>query len=151
MTSPELEPHLLETEVIQQRGRVRRPLLLASRPKNLGAWGEWVALRYVRRAGWDVLARNWKGGRGELDLVAYDGPFLAVVEIKTRRIPSMLPPEDQVTRAKERKLDDLVMDFVLRYELTAYPVRIDVITVETPDMAAYTLRHYKGWNAYRVG
>ncbi len=150
MVLPDIEPHLLETELLEETGRVRRPLLRLRKSRELGAWGEWVALRYLRRSGWDVLARNWKGTRGELDLVAYDGPFLVIVEIKTRRIPSPLPPEDQVTRAKERKLDELAMEFVLRHELSGYPVRMDIISIETGDMRGYSLRHHKGWNAYQM-
>ena len=125
---------------------------------SLGAWGEWVALSYLRRLGWDIVARNWKSGKGELDLVAYDpvtclagsgahgqAPFLVFVEVKTKIAPSALPPEDQIGRRKEEMLNRLIDDFCVRYELFDCPVRLDVIAIETEDKRRYHLRHYLGW------
>jgi putative endonuclease len=43
-----------------------------------------VAADYARR-GYDVVARRWRGSRGELDLVARNGDGLIVVEIKQAR------------------------------------------------------------------
>ena len=60
-------------------------------PPELGRWGEWIALKYLRKLGWDIVARNWRGFQGEVDLIAYDGPFLVFVEVKTRRGPPPCP------------------------------------------------------------
>lgn len=110
--------------------------------KKLGEWGEWIALRHVRRLGWDVVARNWRGRRGEVDLIAYDDPFLVFVEVKTRRLPAAIPPEDEVDAAKERRLEALAMEFAYRYQVTDVPVRLDVIAIETTNLKAFNLRHY---------
>ena len=40
--------------------------------------------RWLTRRGWRVVARNWRGGGGELDIVAVRGIVLAVVEVKAR-------------------------------------------------------------------
>ncbi len=126
-------------------GRIDRMLARIFRP-SLGAWGEWIALRYLRRQGWDIVARNWKGKRGELDLVAYDDEFLVFVEVKTKLLPSPLPPEDQITRKKEMMLDLLISEFTMRYEIFDCPARLDVIAIETEDMVRYQLRHYVAWD-----
>ncbi len=34
--------------------------------------------------GWSVLSRNWRGGGGEIDLVAFRGDELRFVEVKAR-------------------------------------------------------------------
>jgi putative endonuclease len=112
----------------------------------LGTWGEWIALRYLRRLGWDIVARNWKGRRGELDLVAYDNEFLVFVEVKTKQLPSPLPPEDQVTKRKETVLDLLISEFTMRYEVFDCPTRLDLIAIETEDRVTYHLRHYVAWD-----
>ena len=112
-------------------------------PTELGRWGEWIALKHLRKLGWDIVARNWKGFQGEVDLIAYDGPFLVFVEVKTRRGPTSLPGEESVDWKKEGKLDELAFDFLLRHELSETPVRIDVIAVETPDLNRFILRHYR--------
>ena len=49
-----------------------------------GARGEQAACRYLENKGWSILARNWRVGRDELDIVARDGDVLVVVEVKTR-------------------------------------------------------------------
>ncbi len=105
--------------------------------------GEWIALKHLRQLGWDIIARNWKGSQGEVDLIAYDGPSLVFVEVKTRHSPTSWPPEESVDWKKEKKLDELAFDFLLRHELAETPVRIDVIAVETADLREFVLRHYK--------
>ncbi len=112
-------------------------------PPELGRWGEWIALKHLRKLGWDIVARNWKGFQGEVDLIAYDGPFLVFVEVKTRRGPTSLPGEESVDWKKEGKLDELAFDFLLRHEISETPVRIDVIAIETTDLSRFVLRHYR--------
>ncbi|MFD2772486.1 YraN family protein [Cellulomonas phragmiteti] len=51
----------------------------------VGRYGEDVAAAFVARAGWTVLARNWRCPEGELDIVALDGDEVVAVEVKTRR------------------------------------------------------------------
>lgn len=111
--------------------------------RELGEWGEWVVLKYLRRKGWDIVARNWRGRRGEVDLIAYEGPVLVFVEVKTRRLPSALPPEANVDRQKERRLENLALEFLTRYEITGIPVRFDVVAVETADLKSCEVRHYR--------
>lgn len=111
--------------------------------RELGRWGEWVALRHVRKLGWDVVARNWRGYRGEVDLIAYDGPVLVFLEVKTRHVPAPIHPEAQVDARKEKRLDELAMEFLTRYEITDVPVRFDVIAIETKDQKDFELRHYR--------
>ena len=118
-------------------------LRLQIAPRELGGWGEWVALKHLRKLGWDIIARNWKGSQGEVDLIAYDGPSLVFLEVKTRRSPTSWPPEESVDWKKERKLDELAFEFLLRHEIAETPVRIDVIAVETADLREFVLRHYK--------
>lgn len=50
-----------------------------------GQWGErWAARHYFRKRGAAVLATNWRGGGGELDLVCREGGDLVCVEVKMR-------------------------------------------------------------------
>ncbi len=135
----------LNSSVSIHSGRVYklRWFPLQGDPRQLGGWGEWITLKHLRKLGWDIVARNWKGFGGEVDLIAYDGPFLVFVEVKTRRSPTSRPGEESVDWKKERKLDELAFDFLVRHEISKTPVRLDVIAVETTDLREFVLRHYR--------
>ena len=53
--------------------------------KPLGRLGEDLAARHLEQAGWQIVARNWRTRRGEIDIVARDGEWLVFVEVRTRR------------------------------------------------------------------
>ncbi|HEY0976219.1 MAG TPA: YraN family protein [Flavobacteriales bacterium] len=69
-----------------------------------GAAGEDLACRWLEARGFQVLHRNWRHGRDELDIVAREGRFLVVVEVKTRTSDRWGDPEASVDPAKQRKL-----------------------------------------------
>jgi len=110
----------------------------------LGEWGEWIALKHLLKNGYDLVGMNWKSKRGEVDLIAYDGEDLVFVEVKTRRVPSHLPPEINLDDRKKSQLEFLAHSFLARHELTGVSIRFDLIAVETPDQRNYEIRHYSG-------
>ena len=109
---------------------------------DLGRWGEWIALRHLLAMGWDVVARNWRGRQGEVDLIAWHDSRLVFVEVKTSRLPSSFLPEERVDPEKQRRLERLASEFVWRHELEETPARLDVIAVETRDQVRFRLRHH---------
>ncbi|MFZ0427840.1 MAG: YraN family protein [Acidobacteriota bacterium] len=134
------------TELLTRKGRVGRvQSWLAHRASvDLGAWGEWLALRHILRLGYDVLARNWTSRHGELDLIAYEDETLVFIEVKTRRSPSLLRPEDALTEQKKERLERLAYRFLQRHELEAGPLRFDLIAIDCPSERDFELRHYRG-------
>ena len=69
-----------------------------------GRMGERAAAEFLRRAGYEICALNWRSGRYELDIVARKGDFVHFVEVKTRRADGLTPPEAAVTPQKFRAL-----------------------------------------------
>ena len=57
----------------------------------------------LRREGWSILAQNWSGGGGELDVVVRRGDVLRFVEVKARSDAS-LDPLEQITASKVGRL-----------------------------------------------
>lgn len=48
--------------------------------------GEELALKHLLARGFELLARNYRTPRGEIDLIVFDGRALAFVEVKTRQV-----------------------------------------------------------------
>ena len=69
-----------------------------------GRAGERAAAEYLRRAGYEICALNWRSGRYELDIVARKAGIVHFVEVKTRRAGSLTPPEAAATQRKFRAL-----------------------------------------------
>jgi putative endonuclease len=61
----------------------------------LGQLGEGLAAAHLERLGNAIVARNVRTRYGEIDLIAFDGDTLAMVEVKTRRVGVRARPEQQ--------------------------------------------------------
>ncbi len=100
--------------------------------KTLGQRGEAAAARYLRRRRYKILARSYRFGRGELDLVVLDGETIVFVEVKTRQSQDAGHPAEAVDTHKQRQLTRLALGFLKRYGLLECPARFDVIAVTWP-------------------
>jgi len=72
---------------------------------QLGARGEKLAAQYLRRQGFKILYRNFRGRTGgEIDLVCRDRDTLVFVEVKTRTREDFGRPLEAVNTQKERRI-----------------------------------------------
>jgi putative endonuclease len=85
-------------------------------------------LLYVRR-GYRVLARNWRCGIGELDLVLARDDTLVVCEVKTRSGGRFGAGYESVDPRKRRKLRVVAEAFLLQRSAHPRAVRFDVASV----------------------
>ena len=91
-----------------------------------GREAEGRACDFLRANGYEIVARNWRTARGEIDIVARDGPTLVFVEVKSRAGPGFGGPEAAVHPAKQRRLIAAARSF-LGETACALPVRFDVV------------------------
>lgn len=71
-------------------------------PHELGRAGEAAAAEHFLTQGYEVLARSYRHGRAEIDLVLQRGAELLVfVEVKTRSSGQYGPPETFVSARKK--------------------------------------------------
>ena len=95
----------------------------------IGRHGEDIAARYLVDAGYVLVARNWRGARGELDIVAQDGDEIVVVEVKTRTGLGYGHPAEAITSDKLARLKRLAGQWLSEHTTRAASVRIDVLAV----------------------
>lgn len=110
----------------------------------VGRYGEDVAARHLEARGWQIVARNWRGVAGELDIVALDGTTLVAVEVKTRRGTGYGHPAEAVTLTKLTRLRRLVGQWLAEHDVRVAAVRIDVVGIVLPRAGAAELEHLEG-------
>jgi len=117
---------------------------------ELGARGETLAYWYLRQAGYTVVARNWRArsGGGELDLVGWEGPTLAFVEVKTRTSLAAGPPEEAVTSNKQKRVIKGAKEYLQQLKRKPLSCRFDVVSVSLHPAEGLEVRLIKG--AFRV-
>jgi putative endonuclease len=72
---------------------------------RLGTQGEKLAARHLRRQGFKILYRNFRGRQGgEIDLVCRERDTLVFVEVKTRTREDFGRPLEAVDRQKQRRI-----------------------------------------------
>jgi putative endonuclease len=92
----------------------------------LGRAGEDAALAAYEARGFHLVARNWRCGLGELDLVLHRRGLLVFCEVKTRAGSAFGGAFDAVTRQKRTKLRRLAEAFLLSERPPHTEVRFDV-------------------------
>jgi putative endonuclease len=108
---------------------------------EIGRAGEDAAAAYLLEKGYQIAARNYRAGRGELDIIAWAGPELLVfVEVKTRAGEGFGGPEDAVDA---RKQDLLARTAGAYMEQIGYEwiIRFDIVSVLLKAGKVLEIRH----------
>ncbi len=103
----------------------------------LGQWGEDLAARELRRRGYEVIERNQRVGRGEVDLVARQGRTVVLVEVKTRRSGAFGEAREAISTTKARRLVALGRRYAQASGATDW--RIDVVAIDVAADGSYTV------------
>lgn len=93
---------------------------------TFGRRGEDAAAEFLRRRGFEILARNVRTAFGEIDAVALDGEVIVFVEVKARRGGGGL---EAVDARKQRRLTRLAQAFLARAGWLGRAARFDVVAV----------------------
>ena len=108
---------------------------VVGRGQDLGLVGEHVAERWAARRGWSVVARRFRVGHRDIDLIVQRGQTIAFVEVKTRRVSAMRAsaafggPIGAVGRQKRRHLTHAATVWIDRHGGPGLEYRFDVIGV----------------------
>ena len=97
--------------------------------QDIGRAGERVAEDWLVARGWTVLARRFRSGHRDLDLVVKQGGQVAFVEVKARRKDAFGGPVEAVGWRKRRELARSASVWIDRHGQAGDAYRFDVIGV----------------------
>ncbi len=97
----------------------------------LGRRGEDLAHRYLRSAGFTVIARNYRpnAGEAEVDIVARDNDIVVFVEVKSRLSTEFGSPERAIDHEKQKRIVRAARSYTTRAGLAWNQVRFDTISI----------------------
>ena len=78
----------------------------------MGKKGEDVACRFLEGMGHRIVARNYRSGHLEIDIISTQGNGVHFVEVKSRVAPVAVAPEENVTPLKQKKIANAALKYL---------------------------------------
>lgn len=95
---------------------------------ELGKKGEQLAVDFLIKNGYDILDRNYRFDRAEVDIIAKKQEILSIIEVKTRTNIDFGNPQDFVKPKQIKNLVKAVNEYVTENNLDL-EVRFDIIAI----------------------
>jgi len=106
---------------------------------DIGKIGEQLSQKYLREKGYAILETNWRLGRMEADIIAYQEGVIVFVEVKTRSSVLFGEPQEFVDEKKQKSYIRMANAYVQMKHRTE-EVRFDIIAIEVSN-TGYQLNH----------
>jgi putative endonuclease len=116
---------------------------LSSSDKDIGKQGEDLAAKILSEKGWEIKDRNYRYGKGEIDIIAKDGEVLVFVEVKTRTNLEYGLPENSITKKKIQQLKKVSECYLYEKEISDTNCRIDVISIMMEPRKEPIIEHFE--------
>jgi putative endonuclease len=110
---------------------------------EIGRQGEDLALGFYRLCGYTCLARRWRRGGGEIDLIVSRPQLVVFVEVKVRGPGSHATAAETVSPQQLRRLRGLARRWCHEHGTLGAALRLDVVTIDLAgDGRGLVLRHF---------
>lgn len=107
-----------------------------------GAWGEDLAVALLEQSGMEIVERNWRYKRAEIDIITREKDILVFVEVKTRAYAAFGLPEEMVDKRKRQLLIDAAMAY-MRSVGYDWEIRFDIVSVLGEPGRLTEIKHFK--------
>lgn len=98
---------------------------------KFGKVAEGLAVKWLGHSGYEVVERNFRTKRGEIDIIARKGKNLYFIEVKARRSTSYGKPEEAVNSAKLTKMRKTAEAFLQRFpEYQDYDLNFSLLAIK---------------------
>lgn len=112
------------------RRRIRKPEGPANvGRRHTGESGESIAVKFLKKNGYQIIEQNYRCKLGEIDIIARDGRVLAFIEVKARRTGDFGGPKWAVTPRKQRKISMVALKYLKETEQMEKKARFDVVAI----------------------
>ncbi|OWR15556.1 YraN family protein [Chryseobacterium sp. VAUSW3] len=107
---------------------------------DFGNLAEDLAVEYLEKKNYRIIARNFRYQKAEIDIVAEFDNLIVVTEVKARSYNTLIEPQEAVTK---KKIKSIVMctDFFMQDRTIDKQVRFDIITVLRDEKGVLQLTH----------
>lgn len=95
---------------------------------ELGKKGEDLAVEFLLKKGYKIVARNFTFQKAEVDIIARRDNVLAIIEVKTRSTPDFGDPQEFVKGRQIQRLVTAVDHFVNDHDMDV-EVRFDIVAI----------------------
>ena len=111
--------------------------------KELGDWGEQIAVDYLISNNIKVIGQNIRTSYGEIDILGQKDGIIIFFEVKTRRTEEFGNPEDAVNYKKREHMRNSALDFMQSNPDLEMDWRIDVIAIFVGGKDKFQIRWVK--------
>ena len=87
-----------------------------------------AAAAFFEQNGFEILQRNWRTGRREIDLIVKKGNLIAFVEVKSASSKKYGHPANRVDERKVANLTKAAQQYLIDNKIENYDLRFDVVT-----------------------
>jgi putative endonuclease len=104
-----------------------------------GTRGENLAAEFLVKKGFEVVTRNFRHGRTEIDLIVKRGDWLIFVEVKSRSSSAFGEPEEFVDHHKGRNVFEAAEEYIFSRDWRGH-IRFDIVSVklgENPEIVHF--------------
>jgi putative endonuclease len=95
-----------------------------------GARGERAAEKFLISKSFRLIERNYRYGRGEIDLIFDDHGIIVFVEVKARSSDVYGEPEDSITPRKRKQIRKVAEAYLWEKNITDTECRFDVVAIK---------------------
>ncbi len=108
---------------------------------ELGKKGEQMAVDFLINKGYDIIERNYRFDKAEVDIIAQKQNTLAIIEVKARSTADFGDPQDFVKPKQIKNLVKAVDEYVTVNDLDV-EVRFDIIAI-VREGKTFNIEHLK--------
>lgn len=107
----------------------------------LGKQGEMLAADYLSAKGYEILEKNWRFRKAEVDLICKYNNTIVFVEVKTKSYTFFGQPEDSITERKEELLVFAAFEYIQQIEHLG-DIRFDVVSIVISKSGKHVIKHF---------